>query len=309
MGLKVYARVKDGCLNIYSKNQNNCIVKIPTKVKNKSDSYKLNHIWQNDSTNQNIFNKLMMDCRYNNENYWIAFGYTGSGKSYTITGLLDCLLTFYRSHQHVSISAYQIYNEKIYDMLNDNKVLKVWKAKNLVIRGLKNIQVTNVSNVIEIIKRSRVLASTELNSVSSRSHAIISISCGNKRYILVDMAGQESGRTAMLHDNDMIKKQGTDINLNMLALKDCITHAKKNRRHIPYRRCLLTMAIKKMFDGTSNISFICTLSMNQDKFYLNDTIKYASALYHETDEEEKEKVNHVMTKEYTEYLTAINVRN
>ena len=91
----------------------------------------------------------------------------------------------------------------------------------------------------------------------------------------------------------------------MLALKDCITHAKKNRKHIPYRRCLLTMAIKNMFDGTSNISFICTLSMLQDKFYLNDTIKYASALYHESDEKEKEKVNHEMAQEFTEYLTDV----
>lgn len=305
MGLKVYARVKDGSLNIYSKNKSNCIVKIPTKVKNKSDSYKLNDIWQNSSSNQDIFNKLMLQCRYNNENYWIAFGYTGSGKSYTITGLLACLLNFYRTHQHVTINAYQIYNEKIYDMLNNNKVLKVWKAKNLVIRGLKNIDITDSSKVIETIKERRVLASTELNSVSSRSHAVITITSGNKRYILVDMAGQESGRTAMHHRNNMIKKQGTDINLNMLALKDCITHAKNNRRHIPYRRCLLTMAIKKMFDGTSNISFICTLSMNQEKFYLNDTIKYASALYNESDEEQHEKVKHDMTKEYTEYLTDV----
>ena len=71
----------------------------------------------------------MLQCRYNNENYWIAFGYTGSGKSYTITGLLECLLTFYRTHQHVTINAYQIYNEKIYDMLNNNKVLKSGRQK------------------------------------------------------------------------------------------------------------------------------------------------------------------------------------
>jgi len=305
MGLKVYARIKDGNLNIYSKNENNCIVKIPTKVKNHSDNYKLNHIWQKDSNNTQIFNKLMMDCRFNNENYWIAFGYTGSGKSYTITGLLECLLSFYRSHQQVNISAYQIYNEKIFDMFNKNKKLKCWKAKTLVIRGLKTIHVTNIEQVLNTIKERRVLASTEMNSISSRSHAIMIVTCGNKRYVLVDMAGQESGKTAMLQDNDRIKKEGTDINLNMLALKDCITHANKNRQHIPYRRCLLTMAIKNMFDRTSNISFICTLSMLQDKFYLNDTIKYASALYYDSDEKAKEKINHEMAQEFTEYLTDV----
>ena len=77
----------------------------------------------------------------------------------------------------------------------------------------------------------------------------------------------------------------------MLALKDCITRAKKYKQHVPYRRCLLTMAIKSMFDGTSNISFICTLSMLQDKFYLNDTIKYASV---SCESDEKEKKNEIM---------------
>ena len=87
------------------------------------------------------------------------------------------------------------------------------------------------------------MASTKMNDVSSRSHAMIEISVGRKKYTLVDMAGQESGATCS--DNEkLVQKQGRAINLNMLALKECIRRYNKKEKHIPFRGCLLTLALK-----------------------------------------------------------------
>ena len=84
-----------------------------------------------------------------NEAFWIMFGYTGSGKTYTTMGVLELLLNecISRSKRNlikteVYITAYQIYNEKIYDMFQKNKELRFWKTDKLTIRGLHEKKVT-----------------------------------------------------------------------------------------------------------------------------------------------------------------------
>ena len=79
-----------------------------------------------------IFNELNNKSNYN-VNYWIAFGYTGSGKTYTTSGLLHKPLYVYHKNSNITISAYQIYNEKIYDLLNKNKSLIFYKTDTLFV--------------------------------------------------------------------------------------------------------------------------------------------------------------------------------
>ena len=97
------------------------------------------------------------------------------------------------------ISAYQIYNEKIYDLLQRNKPLQVWKTDVLIIKGLINKKILDTEKLLEMIKRYRCLAKTTENDKSSRSHAIIKIWINNKNYIFIDMAGQENGKTILNH--------------------------------------------------------------------------------------------------------------
>ena len=76
------------------------------------------------------------------------------------------------------------------------------------IKNLTSKEVESVSNIMKTIKENRKLARTEMNCLSSRSHAIFTITTPYKRHIFVDMAGQESGKTAMYGENDQIKKEG-----------------------------------------------------------------------------------------------------
>ena len=306
MSLCVYARMKDDNLEIHSKNKNFCVVKIPSKTKKEGIPCNFNNVWQMNETNDTIFNELNKNSNKLSENFWVAFGYTGSGKSYTIMGMLERLLNSYIDNGYpASISGYQIYDEKVFDIFNENIQLKCWKTNELKIDGLAVKDVLNVKNVMTHIENNRVRARTVMNSLSSRSHAIIIVNCGFIRHTFVDMAGQENGRTAQYSDNDKLKKEGTDINLNMLALKDCIIRLNKKQKHIPFRRCLLTMALKSMFYRKCNISFICTLSKKNNLFYMYDSIKYATALYKKQNNDKKNEEYSKAMDDYTKYMTDI----
>ena len=163
-----------------------------------------------------------------------AFGYTGSGKTYATTNILKIIkssVIIYKSE--VSISAIQIYEDDILDLINDNNKCKYFKTDKLIIKDNIRKSVHNADEIIKTILDNRTVASTKMNVESSRSHAIITIYHEKKKYVIVDMAGQEFGDPN--NKNSEIQKQANNINLNMLALKECIRahHAKKP--YIPYR--------------------------------------------------------------------------
>ena len=94
------------------------------------------------------------------------------------------------------------------------------------------------------------------------------------------MAGQENGNTNM-KNGKAIQKEGTKINLNMLVVKECIRAMHNKKPYIPFRRCLLTLALKPMFFTRCYTAFICTISGEHDNYYQMDSIRFASALYNQ----------------------------
>ena len=90
------------------------------------------------------------------------------------------------------------------------------------------------------------------------------------------MAGQESG---VQYGDKKLRAEGTNINLNMLALKECIRAFSKKSKFIPFRRTLLTFALKNMFSGNNMVSFICTISTKMPVYSQIDSLKYAHQLF------------------------------
>jgi hypothetical protein len=95
-------------------------------------------------------------------------------------------------HFSVFVSFLQIYNEKVFDLLNPNSSganklalsdqtgLRIrWTKKDqFVVENLYIFEANSAKEVLDLYKfgvRSRVLASHNLNEVSSRSHSIFSI--------------------------------------------------------------------------------------------------------------------------------------
>lgn len=79
-----------------------------------------------------------------------AYGQTGSGKTFTMNGIQETAvkdlfergIDYWESHQRnftVTVSMYEIYGGKIYDLLNDHQQLSIREDKNntIQIAGLK----------------------------------------------------------------------------------------------------------------------------------------------------------------------------
>ena len=302
MPIEVFSRVRDGTISQVSGGPN--VSNIRFNYNKKHVHFKINKLWDNGEDNECIFNDLKEREKLTSHIFWVAFGYTGSGKTYTIYGLLEELLySLQESGAEITVSAYQIYNRNIYDMLNDNEELKVFKTDNLVISGLTKQKMTNVKALVNTVQDKRTIASTKMNDMSSRSHAMIEITTGRKKYTLVDMAGQESGATCT-NNEKQIQKQGRDINLNMLALKECIRTFNKKEKYIPFRGCLLTLAMKPMFMDGCYAAFICTLSTRHSTYYQMDSLRYASALYDDR-ETRDEKLYYEVFDGYTKYINEV----
>ena len=60
----------------------------------------------------------------------------GTGKTYTTMSILNQLLSYFQ--QQITVSAFQIYNNDIYDLLT-NKPLKYFKTTKLVIKGKSSL--------------------------------------------------------------------------------------------------------------------------------------------------------------------------
>mgnify|MGYP001262961137 FL=1 len=124
MPIEVFSRIRDGSLNVVNENHNLCNVKF--KGKTDDNKFTINKIWREKTSNELIFNDLVERSKNFNECYWCSFGYTGSGKTYTTNGILKLLLEYYlKKPISVEFSAFQIYNEKVYDMMANNSQLKI----------------------------------------------------------------------------------------------------------------------------------------------------------------------------------------
>tara|TARA_Y100000389_G_scaffold107873_2_gene104927 strand:+ start:9049 stop:10149 length:1101 start_codon:yes stop_codon:yes gene_type:complete len=304
MGIKVYCRVRDGNFNKMIQNNKGCNLHITHK--NKKYDFELNKVWNNGETNEQIFEELIQTINNQFITYWVAFGYTGSGKTYTTVNLIRNLYNHILRGVKASlvrISAIQIYNDEIYDLLNDNIRLQYYKTKELVIKNIQKKQSDNIDEVLQIIEQNRTTAQTKLNQCSSRSHAIITIYYNKKRHIIVDMAGQETNSN--INKNVEIQKQANNINLNMLALKECIQGLKEKKKYIPYRRTLLTLALRPMFEYNCNVSFICNVNLSQHLYYQLDSLRYASFLFKK--KSKKDSMNDLLFKKYTSYIQDIGL--
>ena len=261
MTTHLYCRIKETLHNYNHQ-------KIHVKYKQKNYTFNFNYIWDGIHPSNIIWDTTKLSNDFN-KHYYVFYGYTGSGKTYTSNQLLEELFIEH-SNEPISLSAIQIYDNKIYDLYTNNE-LRYYKTNQLIIKNMSNKQITNYKLELKILNKNRIITSTNNNIESSRSHAVYYIYTKNKQYIFVDMAGQES---KVNYDNAIKRKESNNINMSILSLKDCINHLKEKQKYIPFRRSLLTLLLKDMFNGKSNISMICTISFSQPIYQQIDSMRY-----------------------------------
>jgi DNA repair exonuclease SbcCD ATPase subunit len=225
-----------------------------------------------------------------------AYGQSGSGKTFTMTGdLSDKRLhgmmpqaveylfqevgrqTNSQKQFKVKVSYVELYLGKSRDLLAEKQVnleIKQNLSKNFFVKGAEVIEVLNFEDCMRVFNEGTVrrqVASTGLNDQSSRSHSLFMITVDqydfeqdpstpviiSSKLNLVDLAGSEKlSKTNATGDT---AKEGCQINLSLSSLATVIDTIVKGGKHIPYRSSSLTMLLKDSLGGNSKTVMFANL--------------------------------------------------
>jgi len=294
------------------RNKSNFIVKkfknkkvISTKYNKKSFKYNFNDVWDNNMSFDNIYSYMNDNSTNYKDKNIILFGYSGSGKTYTMINILKQIINDYiNKNITYKLTCFQIYKNTIFDVLNNNNELKYFKNDKLLVKNPTKIQFQSFDDLEKIINENRKNNKTDSNDISSRSCLIIKINSIVGNFNIIDMPGQEIGN---VNNNNIVNNEAKNINLNMLALKQCILSYYQKNKYIPFRNSLLTLYLKKMFISVCKVYFICTINAEHNFYHQLDSMKYASCLVHP-----KKNLDNDIQKlllEYSLYITDISLNN
>lgn len=205
------------------------------------------------------------------------------------------------------VSYLEIYNEKIHDLLSmstngggiggpavqEEIKLREDSKRGVYASPLKEEIVQSPTQLLRVIARgdqARRTASTQFNSRSSRSHAVVQIvvesreripggpaaSTENKRSALlpggvrvstlslIDLAGSEKAA-----ESKERRQEGSHINKSLLTLGTVVSKlsehkdgkSDKDGKHLPYRDSKLTRLLQGALSGNSLVSILCTIQI------------------------------------------------
>eukprot|EP00667_Euglena_gracilis_P001338 EG_transcript_1337 len=280
-----------GCIEAVQLDIGNCSILVHHAVGDPTGPFTFDAVYNNSFKQRDIFNHEvypMVECVLQGYNSTVfAYGQSGSGKTYTMTGtpgtenagvmpnaiahIFDSIakLASPSKQFQVKVSHLELYNGKARDLLSDsaaNLEIKQNMAKNFYVKGLIEEPVSNLDQTLHLFDSSlerRRTACTDLNEHSSRSHSIFTISVESldfeadpttpqhmvSKLNLVDLAGSErQSKTGAAGDT---LKEGCNINLSLSALGTVIDTLVKGKGHVPYRSSPLTMLLKDSLGGNS----------------------------------------------------------
>jgi len=302
---------------ITTEKKNTIIIK---ELKNKVDltkyieehKFTFDRTYGDNSTNQLIYNEMlkpMIEAAFKKTKITcFAYGQTGSGKTYTMLGnnhikndngpqvpglyLLSCIdmFNFLKKKEYSNlelwVSFYEIYCNKLFDLLNNKNILQAREdgKGNICIVGLVEKHTKNIEELLDIIDfglKSRTVGITGANLDSSRSHAILQITIKTKekenysKISFIDLAGSERA-VDTIDTNKRTKIDGAEINKSLLALKECIRALDLEKRHKPFRGSKLTLVLRDSFIGNCLTLMIANISpcLSCSEHTLN-TLRYA----------------------------------
>ncbi|KAM5172007.1 uncharacterized protein ACMZJ9_004849 [Mantella aurantiaca] len=218
----------------------------------------------------------------------LAYGQTGSGKTYTMMGneqkpgvnirSIRELLHICQKRDNIKyitkISMLEIYNENICDLLsqNGNKQLEIRsQGKTVIVPGLTEIEVlteADIKNTMVFGEKNRTVASTKMNTESSRSHLMVTLrlhgtdsisgAVSSSTLTLCDLAGSE--RISKTEATGQRLVEAAAINKSLTALGQVFTALKTNSMHVPYRNSKLTHLLQPSLSGQAKACVFVNIS-------------------------------------------------
>uniref|UniRef100_A0A7N0UPR4 Kinesin motor domain-containing protein n=1 Tax=Kalanchoe fedtschenkoi TaxID=63787 RepID=A0A7N0UPR4_KALFE len=267
----------------------------------------------------------------------LAYGQTGSGKTYTMgtnytgedsnEGIIPKVMETIFSRVEamkdsseflIRVSFIEIFKEDVFDLLDHSMSMSHAKSGvpsrvpiqiretangGITLSGVTEAEVRKKEEMASYLSRgslARATGSTNMNSQSSRSHAIFTISMEQKRSSqsssgssddlgddilsaklhLVDLAGSE--RAKRTGADGLRLKEGIHINKGLLALGNVISALGDEKKrnlggHVPYRDSKLTRLLQDSLGGNSKTLMIaCVSPADTNAEETLNTLKYAN---------------------------------
>uniref|UniRef100_A0A8C3G7E3 Kinesin-like protein n=1 Tax=Cyclopterus lumpus TaxID=8103 RepID=A0A8C3G7E3_CYCLU len=207
------------------------------------------------------------------------------------------------SSYSVFVSYIEIYNNYIYDLLEENqddaikpkapqsKTLREDQNHTMYVSGCVEVEVKSAEEAFQVFwrgQKKRKVANTRLNRESSRSHSVFIVKLAQapldadgdnilqdrnqvtvSQLCLVDLAGSErTGRTGA--EGTRIREAG-NINQSLLNLRTCIEILRENQmcgtnRMVPYRDSKVTHLFKNYFDGEGKVRMVVCVNPKADDY-------------------------------------------
>ncbi|XP_038188849.1 LOW QUALITY PROTEIN: chromosome-associated kinesin KIF4-like [Arvicola amphibius] len=246
----------------------------------------------------------------------LAYGQTGSGKTYSMGGVYTAeqehestigviprviQLLFKEINKKsdfeftLKVSYLEIYNEEILDLLcpsHEKTHINIREdpKEGIKLVGLTEKTVLVASDTVDCLEQgnnSRTVASTAMNSQSSRSHAIFTISVEQRKkndknssfrskLHLVDLAGSERQKKTKAEGDRL--REGININRGLLCLGNVISALGDDKRgsFVPYRDSKLTRLLQDSLGGNSHTLMIaCVSPADSNLEETLNTLRYA----------------------------------
>ena len=273
-----------------------------------SQDFTYDKVFPSDTNQKTIFDivaKPLISAAFEGINGTLfCYGQTSSGKTYTMEGVptdSDLMGVIPRMMQlifdtinsgnpdieySVKCQYYQIYNEKIQDLIDTRKTdlaIREDKNKGIWVEDCTEEYVESeqeMFNFFQNVTSNRAVASTKMNALSSRSHSLFAVIIYQRNIItessktgkiyFVDLAGSEKMSKAGIEGNTMLK-EAQNINKSIMTLGMVINALTKGAKHVPYRDSKLTRVLQESLGGNSltNLIINCSPNMSNQPETLN----------------------------------------
>ncbi|KAK7485572.1 hypothetical protein BaRGS_00023147, partial [Batillaria attramentaria] len=278
--------------------------KLVVEAAGKEQSYSLDGAFGPDSKNAQIFHDKcdsVLQRAMDGYNVTImAFGATGSGKSYLMAGndqdpgiaplVIQQLFQHMRQKSNkefmVTASFVEILDEKMMDLLNPHNnpmAVRQHVIKGIFVDGLSEMVARTGEELGELYeqgRRARRIGSSDINAHRARAHAIFTITVEQKErqsskvgvrstITLAELAGCEAADSA-----DPKVLAGTQGILNVLS---ALGDSKQKGGHIPYRESVVSRLLQDSLGGNA-ITLMLVAVSPLDKSYqkTNSALQYAT---------------------------------
>lgn len=262
-------------------------------------------VFYQDSSQEDVFAEvepILRSALDGNNVCMLAYGQTGTGKTYTMDGtnetpgiiprVLKSLFSLNSLDSSTSltysISMVEVYlgnlrdllapkpSGRIYAVSRSNPTIQI-DAKGLVeIEGLTEVPISNYTKANWWYAKGRRVRSTSwtnVNEASSRSHCLTRITIYNhgdatggkaevSKLWMVDLGGSE--RLLKTGAIGQTLDEGRAINLSLSALGDVIAALRRKKVHVPYRNSKLTQILRDSLGNGSKVVMLVHVSPKEE---------------------------------------------